>query len=481
MPSEFRNQKNLAEWVELDYFNRPRGLRRLYNVLPLVVLLLGAGAVLAVAFFYPRSSLLVQAGPVSPAHAMFNEDCAQCHQEAFRTAKKVVDWSSSLRAIPDGACIRCHDGPPHNDPQAEQMACATCHREHRGRLMLARVPDRDCVVCHADLKKHRRDGEVGLRFQDVTAFTDDHPEFRFVRDGLKDPGQLHFNHKAHLGLLDAPADRFRVIADPLAALKEQQCAYCHLPDETGRHMRPINYEKHCAACHPLSVPLVGEFNVPRDQRGRLDRKRREFSPAPHKEPRVVRAVLRDRLLDLVQEFALVPREPERPGLIEPKVLGKRHSSLPGDPPTEAEWAWADRHLEPAERLLFPNRQLPISESVLFNNGGGCRFCHVVEEKPGGKGRAGVPQYRPTDITRVWFAHARFDHHGHRMLACDECHGGARDSKETSDLLLPALGTCQKCHNPTVGVRSDCAECHKYHDPVRPGATRGHTIDETLGR
>jgi len=48
--------------------------------------------------------------------------------------------------------------------------------------------------------------------------------------------------------------------------------------------------------------------------------------------------------------------------------------------------------------------------------------------------------------------------------------------------MPKLESCQKCHNPSAGVRNDCAECHTYHDrKLSDGKHRGLTIDRCLGR
>src|SRR5215468_7910897 len=207
MPSAFRNQKNLKEWLELDYYQRPRGLRRWCNRLTLLLLLLCVVGVAGAFFLIPRPARLVQAGPVTSAHSIVR-DCERCHQEAFSTAKKLLPENASLRVVPDDACTQCHDGPAHNSMQSEEVHCATCHREHRGRPALARVPDGDCTACHADLKNHRKGGDYGLVYKDVHAFNDDHPEFRLLRDDKKDEARLRFNHEYHLVKLNKLADRF---------------------------------------------------------------------------------------------------------------------------------------------------------------------------------------------------------------------------------------------------------------------------------
>src|SRR5262245_30726542 len=109
MPSSFRTQKDLPQWIELDYYRRARPLRRWRRLLTWAVFLSCAAAVVA-ATFLTRASRLVQAGPVSSAHAMFNDDCGQCHQERFQTAKKLLPGNADVHAVPDQACTRCHTG-----------------------------------------------------------------------------------------------------------------------------------------------------------------------------------------------------------------------------------------------------------------------------------------------------------------------------------------------------------------------------------
>ena len=64
-------------------------------------------------------------------------------------------------------------------------------------------------------------------------------------------------------------------------------------------MQPIAYEQDCKKCHPLSVQLVAK----KFASGKLEDAVTRFNkePAPHREPEIVRGVLRERLLKFVQE------------------------------------------------------------------------------------------------------------------------------------------------------------------------------------
>src|SRR4051812_19339779 len=141
MPSAFRDPKNLSEWIELDYFRRSRFLGWLRRRATWVTF--GVSVLLvSVALLLPWTSKLYQAGPVSASHAMFNDNCAVCHTENLQTLRRFWPGNASVRAVPDQACTRCHDGPLHNAEQVSTPHCAGCHREHRGQAALARLPDR---------------------------------------------------------------------------------------------------------------------------------------------------------------------------------------------------------------------------------------------------------------------------------------------------------------------------------------------------
>ncbi len=466
MPSAFRDPKSLPDWIELDYFRRPRALRRWRGWLGWATLFACAAAI-AVVLALPRGKAALQAGPVSPAHTFFNNDCGQCHTDAFQTAKRLVPVASrDVQAVPDEACSKCHDGPAHNSLQLENEVprCAGCHREHRGRLTLARLTDDHCTACHADLRNHSQAGGAN-RFLDVAAFPSGHPEFKLWREGTPDdPGQLYFNHKVHLKAegVFAPGGKTEVL----------NCSNCHRADAAGRYMQPINYEAHCARCHPLSVQLAGPFA---DERLRQAAAEFARQPAPHKEPAVVRAALRDRLIRFVQAN---PVRPLQPDLARPVPRPRRLEAV-----TERQWARADRELKQVEKLLFSNAQLPHNEGQLFDQAAGCAYCHVPKTPRGAvpRGPDDLPEYRPTNLSARWLTHARFDHEHHRMLDCTQCHAAPQSSK-TSDVLMPKVETCARCHTPSTGVRSDCVECHRYHDRANGyEASKGRTIEECLAR
>jgi len=76
----------------------------------------------------------------------------------------------------------------------------------------------------------------------------------------------------------------------------------------------------------------------------------------------------------------------------------------------------------------------------------------------------LPKIAPANITLQWLPHARFDHDAHRGFSCAGCHQNALTSAEQSDILIPGIATCQKCHAQGPDhAESRCFECHTYHD------------------
>jgi hypothetical protein len=215
----------------------------------------GAGlavlAVLAGWSVLSRDAGLISNGPLTSAHAAYESDCAACH-----------GGGGSTRGVADAACRSCHEGrsgvtatagaaagmagadPPgiytlaahwsaspadqRRDPLPAEIPCAACHLEHRGRQAeIARVADSVCLTCH-----------------DFGSFSTGHPELDFAADEIPDSDSLLFTHSHHVN----EVMRRRSLADPEAA-----CLVCHEPNtkSTGRGggFRPIDFDRHCAACH----------------------------------------------------------------------------------------------------------------------------------------------------------------------------------------------------------------------------------------
>ena len=65
------------------------------------------------------------------------------------------------------------------------------------------------------------------------------------------------------------------------------------------------------------------------------------------------------------------------------------------------------------------------------------------------------------------------------------HSRTPDSRETTDVLLPGIQTCQQCHRPQGSTKEAaegrCYECHQYHDWTKTKPTKGDfTIQQLRG-
>ncbi len=204
-----KTTKEIADRIDPQYFTRPHPLRTWRRRASLGACGLGL-AWLGIAFALGDQRPYLD-GRVSRAHAFVEEDCAKCHVEAFS-------------ALPDAACSACHAAAPHAPPAlATDPACASCHREHRGREALQVVADGRCNACH----QHHG----GVR-----EFAG-HPAFRVVDQDQR----IRFGHAGHL----APG----LAGGPLA------CNACHVVDASGEAFQPIRFDAHCAACHPLGFDV----------------------------------------------------------------------------------------------------------------------------------------------------------------------------------------------------------------------------------
>ncbi len=397
-------------------------------------------------------------GPLAAVHATWENKCEACHvdfapirDDAWNALSWLAPSSPKPHAwshLADKKCEVCHRGPEHHARQkSEEVAsCASCHRDHGGRLVsLLRSDDRSCTTCHESLASHSQVANADA-FKDVTSFDRAHPEFRSLKT---DPGTIKFTHGRHLaaGLKIKPDDKLTLtLADLKPEDREQyrrekqvdsdlvqlDCASCHQPDSSGKYMQPITFEQNCRACHALGFEPGSENKS-----------------VPHRlKPEAVRDVLwNSYLADYVKE---------NPGLLKKKISRSPIPSL-NEPPSadsvEAK-AWIEKRASDAERHLVTV----------------CAHCH--QDPPSG-GEPRLVPVLPARIPQVWLQHARFDHTAHRAMECRKCHEPAYTSKNSQDVMIVNRDKCLECHSPLSadgkrgGARFDCVECHRYHGADHP--------------
>jgi hypothetical protein len=458
MAGRTRTTKKLSQRIDREYFKKVfpiPGMRRnlTYALVGIGILWLGFHAV-------ARNQTPYSAGPIVSAHAMFGQSCTACH----------VQTAVFSRSVTDQACSSCHDGPIHQASQKFSPACVDCHVEHQSVAQLKHVSEKACTDCHANLET--KDGTLRVVAKEgahISSFTDGHPEFIAKRDNYKDPGTIKFNHNAHLAKEQRGpkgnvtlkcGDCHRPLGNneawpygtPVvqavgfeasnttelrpAAFGTLATPHSHISSRA--YMGPVDYYEHCSSCHPLFFSKHLNTAV------------------PHKKPEVVHQFVVKSLQDYIKENPqalydnnfVFERIPERP----PPAVAKDAAE------------WVSMRTADAEQLLWQKT---------------CKECHNLTlhlDTP--------PNIPEAKISTRWMQKGEFDHTAHAMVKCEECHSNAKQSKETSDVLLPSIKSCQECHKTgtqnTAGA--GCYECHQYHDWKQEKHIEGkYTIHDMVGR
>jgi len=211
-----------------------------------------------------------------------------------------------------------------------------------------------------------------------------------------------------------------------------------LPAQTpGAYMAAINYDNHCAACHPTTIS-PGLPTIRHD---------RHFQP-PELRKEVERII--------AASGGLGPKAPAP------------FFPLPGKSQSEAR--------------TNVSAQADMAMHLLLEGKRTCGECHV--DAGGGNLSVSSQKIAPANIPASWIKFARFDHgeHASRGIGCAECHPqayknspadvltcSAMPHKGAELVMLPQIDTCKQCHapNPTKAPagKYDCTECHTYHNGV----------------
>jgi len=413
-----------------------------------------------------KDARVYSSGRLSEAHAILENECAACHLQTAGAFSAKAENS---------ACLGCHDGPVHHAAQTATPACATCHIEHRGRINIAAASNQACAACHGDLRGGR---SVPQESSHIQSFEKGHPEFATLRSivgvASSDPSTIKLNHAIHM----KPIRR-----GPNGPNVQLECGNCHrvtsadadltyadpkyraapvsykdtdevlpLHSETlkplrsaGRElMAPVKFANACAGCHLLTFDKRFDFGV------------------PHDKPEVIHAFLirtfRDYIVANPTEVR-VQRDPSR------DLTGK---PLPPEVRTLTSAQWVIERTVEAEDLLWrktckqchrltPSASVSRGKNELSSEqDSDARKISVIPAK--------LPDIGPANTTLEWMPHAKFDHAAHAGFACESCHAKALTSTESSDVLLPGIETCKKCHAPgPEHAESRCFECHTYHD------------------
>jgi hypothetical protein len=228
---------------------------------------------------------------------------------------------------------------------------------------------------------------------------------------------------------------------------------------------PVSFVKNCQSCHTL------EFDAHIQQE------------APHAAPEEVRSFIAKAISSFAQSHPEVAA-----GEIS---RWPNEALLPGQmrmPPPRTTSEWIANRINRAEVILWRGK---------------CALCHRDLNRGTQTGPNSVsmpiPPYDANYLPNIeiskqpdrWFADANFSHPAHQAVECAECHTKALTSSNGSDLLLPVIATCRRCHDgmsspqgPPVKIghaESGCFLCHNYHGTQQGNLAAARKIAELVAR
>jgi predicted CXXCH cytochrome family protein len=452
------------------------------------------GLIYSAWMFSSKGALHVSTGDLSQPHFAWNKTgCEQCHISYVPIRKDA--WSGGDThniALNNQKCNgQCHSVTGHFELQTKgevvaSESCSTCHREHLGfARSLVDVADTDCVRCHANMPAVALQSQRTKPVKNFSDTKDGHPAFASLK---KDPGTIRFSHAQHMrpgqpkspGGADAKkpemiSDQFRDRYNNVTEnnLIQLQCSDCHERDialkgyesleslskneqeslpvaiqsSAHRLYQPVEFEKHCIACHDLD-------GVPHGLN--LDQTRQAVN----------------KMLPVETLEYLKNRNPK----MDAEALTKQ--------------AMSKDYQEEIDGYI---RRL----ETLLNNGTACLKCHQKSEDS-------KSIVAPSNIKKKWLQDASFTHGAHLMMRCQECHAGAYEKSdhvfdweqnnfsenEASSVMISGIEKCRECHIQDPEERSrmfgtekrvasaDCVDCHRYHiDPPKKSGGEAASIRE----
>lgn len=426
------------------------------------------------ASFQPDS--MWSTGSLSQVHHNLENQCAACHVRAFEP-------------VQDNACQACHTNVHnHGDqdrPKEEAFArylrsqpeltgwarfqlavaerfghspgrCVDCHTEHEGPQEMPRTAQHFCSDCHADLQARLPDTNIGnaATFGPQHGGPQRHPEFkplvlidwsngetpRWSRVSLtNNPAEnsnLKFPHALHLDPNGGATQMARRLGSRYDGRGQLGCADCHTPTPDGARYQPVDMEEDCSACHTLGF----------DVSGGVTRTLRHGSP--------------DQVVADLREY-YSGRVPARPAELAP-VARRR----PGD------INQVRSAVQYARARAGAGASATQAIRAVFQQGGACYACHTIDQRGPLDFHVRPVAFPTRRLLNGWFdhrAHITVDLPGRGSFtgdgACLTCHVATR-SNQASNLLIPGLESCQRCHGDEgdrrSAVPSGCAMCHDYH-------------------
>jgi hypothetical protein len=320
---------------------------------------------------------------------------------------------SPFRPVRSETCLSCHKETRQHIANIEiekhafkGVGCSECHRDHQDSpiaLQHAGV----CIQCHANIKAKQADADI----PDIHDFSTDHPAFKLSfkagidASDVRRVSQADTRKLVENSELKFPHDQhigLVVVPWNRKAVRDIKCVECHQADEAGERFKPINMKQHCYECHQDQL----KFKLAPEGR-----------KLPHGSEEEVSNTLRDYYAGLAFR-------------------------------NKKTMEWVDEQLAKTTQSLLA--------------GGGCEYCHTVEQAVGSNR---LLKITPLQLTQNWFPASKFPHAKHQVYKCAECHE-IENSEKSSDVAIPAIQSCKKCHTGTQPIRgkvtSSCISCHTFH-------------------
>ncbi|MBT4691850.1 MAG: cytochrome c3 family protein [Planctomycetaceae bacterium] len=481
--------KSISQRFDIETARYPNKLRRLRWRVTCTCALLTL--LIIIANLAVSGDAVFQSRPVTFSHASLAADCKQCHDASFQLPRRLLGNTDALFIH---SCEQCHEqrlADHHGKPSdlSNITDCASCHSEHRGQTSLTNVSDSQCVTCHSDINVNTDHHQSA--FSNTINSIDTHPEIVLLKQWINsrpatthgvhqvatldgnqnehftDGSNIKFNHAVHLrenGVLVPPdhPDYGRPAGNG-SSTTTLDCANCHTPDAIGQGMQPIKYEQHCASCHQLSyTSLLAKTPLANNK------------PLPHVSPELINGILRDRLINY-RKSQNIPASGD-PNQIDVFGATRNPAKIPLSENKQSDWDWVESHLPSMQALLFTGGKT-AGQGDLQN---GCALCHTFDSHQIAKPNESIINWhiRPSNIPDKWLVHSKFPHDRHAQTSCVKCHYtisqqndglvSARQSVNSSDILIPSIKTCQSCHTderaktPAI-ARGRCVHCHDYHN------------------
>ena len=436
-----RTTKLLAKRHDLNYFKKGSPIRTWQFKLALIAIM---AAVAWIGISASKSAQAFSSGPISSSHAVFGQKCEACHKPVIAGAGFLPVGFGSPRKVPDSACESCHTvGLHHANQVVANKQCSTCHIEHVGAMHLATAPVSGCTQCHANLEVRTLPANIATN---ISSFTKGHPDFRALRTATPEIREaafgLKFNHADHL--------KKDLTGNPNGEKVTLHCEYCHqVEDPAGKdtahsgRMANVSFERSCQSCHSL------DFSA------------KVKEQAPHAEAAKSLEFLRTQMQEAApgDKAALVKAE---------TILFRQKCAL----------CHTVGNIDALPATSITNR---------LNNSGATLINASFSPAEIQSALTETPTIAPSHAPERFFTAALFSHTAHNTIQCEECHAAALTSTSGKDLIMPNIGTCQRCHDgqsrpqgPALSnghAESGCSLCHEYHETLKAELKTGVLADQ----